>query len=38
MMKGLIKRKGEEGFEYTDLPIPEPKSGELLIKNIRLLL
>lgn len=31
-MKALIKRTDVEGYEYTDIPVPEPEGDEVLIK------
>ena len=31
-MKALIKRTEVEGYEYTDIPVPEPEGDEVLIK------
>ena len=31
-MKVLIKEEGKAGYEYKEIPIPEPKEGELLVK------
>lgn len=31
-MKALIKRTEVESYEYTDIPVPEPKGDEVLIK------
>ena len=34
-MKSLIKRKGVEGYEYIEIPVPEPGIGDLLVKVLK---
>ena len=34
-MKALVKTKEQESYELQEMPVPEPQTGELLVKVIR---